>query len=112
MHRKNLDTSSEGFSPPDSTSSQDEIVRLTEDGATLDLLFQYMYPQRQPDLSMIAFKRLAELAEAAEKYQVYAAMEICRVRMGYVVFVPLSALRCQLTSPSIQRGMLIFLTYF
>ncbi|KZP29131.1 hypothetical protein FIBSPDRAFT_851977 [Athelia psychrophila] len=82
VHRNNLKTSSEGFSPPDGTSSQNEIVPLTEDGATLDLLFQYIYPQRQPDLTKISFKQLAGLAEAAEKYQVYAAMEICHVRMS------------------------------
>ncbi|KZP29175.1 hypothetical protein FIBSPDRAFT_852012 [Athelia psychrophila] len=82
VHRKNLDTSSEGFSPPDGTSSQDEIVPLTEDGATLDLLFQYIYPQPVPDLTKIGFKQLAGLAEAAEKYQVYAAIGFCQIRMS------------------------------
>ncbi|KZP06300.1 hypothetical protein FIBSPDRAFT_805060 [Athelia psychrophila] len=81
VHRKNLEVVSEGFSPPEGTSSQSEIVPLTEDGATLNLLFQYMYPQRQPDLTKIDFKRSSELAEAAEKYQVYAAMASCNVRM-------------------------------
>ncbi|KZP29178.1 hypothetical protein FIBSPDRAFT_727934, partial [Athelia psychrophila] len=82
VHRKNLETSSEGFLPPDGTSSQNETVQLAEDGATLDLLFQYMYPQRQPDLTKVSFKQLAGLSEAAEKYHVYAAMEICQVRMS------------------------------
>ncbi|KAF7976514.1 hypothetical protein HWV62_6327 [Athelia sp. TMB] len=74
VHRKNLETSSEGFSPPPGTSSRDEIVSLTENRDTLDLLFQYIYPQRQPDLAEIDFKQLAELSEAAEKYQVFSAM--------------------------------------
>ncbi|KZP29130.1 hypothetical protein FIBSPDRAFT_992084 [Athelia psychrophila] len=82
VHRKNLEVVSEGFSPPDGTTSQAEIVPLTEEADTLELLFQYMYPNRQPDLTKIEFKQLAGLAEAAEKYQVYAAMEICQVRMS------------------------------
>ncbi|KAF7978043.1 hypothetical protein HWV62_1661 [Athelia sp. TMB] len=81
IHRKNLESCSEGFSPPPGVSSRDEIVSLTENKDTLDLLFQYIYPHRHPDLAEIDFKQLAELAEAAEKYQVFAAMTICNVYM-------------------------------
>jgi len=81
VHRKNLETASEGFSSPEGTAAESEAVSLTEDGKTLELLFQYMYPQRHPDLTKINFKQLAELAEAAEKYQVYAAMDVCNIRM-------------------------------
>ncbi|KZP33561.1 hypothetical protein FIBSPDRAFT_310403 [Athelia psychrophila] len=82
VHRKNLETASEGFSPPEGTAAaESEVVSLTEDGKTLELLFQYMYPQRHPDLTKIDFMQLAELAEAAEKYQVYAAMDVCNIRM-------------------------------
>ncbi|KZP07987.1 hypothetical protein FIBSPDRAFT_874926, partial [Athelia psychrophila] len=84
VHSANLKAASEGFSPPEGTSSQDDIVSLTEDGETLELLFQYIYPQRHPDPKDIDFKLLAKLAEAAEKYQVYTAMLICHVRMGDV----------------------------
>ncbi|KZP14817.1 hypothetical protein FIBSPDRAFT_935589 [Athelia psychrophila] len=82
VHHKNLSAVSEGFSPPEGTSSQDEVVSLTEDGDTLEMLFQYMYPQRNPNLKDIDFKLLAKLAEAAEKYQAYTAMLICSERMG------------------------------
>ena len=85
IHRKNLESCSEGFSPPSGISSRDEIVSLTENGDTLDLLFQYIYPQRHPDLAKIDFKQLAELAEAAEKYQVFATMTVCNIYMTYVV---------------------------
>ncbi|KAF7976526.1 hypothetical protein HWV62_6351 [Athelia sp. TMB] len=81
IHRKNLEVASEGFSPPPGTNPQDDIVSLTESGDTLDLLFQFMYPQRQPDLTKVKFKTLSELAEAAEKYQVYSAMASCHFRM-------------------------------
>ncbi|KAF7978055.1 hypothetical protein HWV62_1685 [Athelia sp. TMB] len=81
IHRKNLEVASEGFSPPPGTNPQDDIVSLTESGDTLDLLFQFMYPQRQPDLTKVKFKTLSELAVAAEKYQVYSAMASCHFRM-------------------------------
>ncbi|KZP05904.1 hypothetical protein FIBSPDRAFT_832205 [Athelia psychrophila] len=81
VHCANLKSSSEGFSPPEGTTAETEVVSLTENGATLELLFQHMYPQRQPDLRKFEFKQLEDLAEAAEKYQVYTAMEICHARM-------------------------------
>ncbi|KZP05147.1 hypothetical protein FIBSPDRAFT_678043, partial [Athelia psychrophila] len=84
LHYANMKATSEGFSPPEGTSSQDEIVSLTEDGDTLELLFQYIYPQRYPDPKDVEFTLLVKLAEAAEKYQVYTAMLICHVRMGDV----------------------------
>ena len=84
VHRNNLAAHSEGFSPPPGTTSQDEFVALLENGDTLDLLFQFMSPQRQPDLAGIMFMKLAELAEAAEKYQVFSAMTVCNIYMTYV----------------------------
>ena len=88
MHRKNLESASEGFSPPEGTNVQAEIVPLTEDQDTLRMLFQYMSPQRHSDLKGIEFKRLADLSEAAEKYQVYPAMLICNIRMECVIDPP------------------------
>lgn len=85
VHRKNLDYYSEGLSPPDGTMSSDEIVPLLESGEVLHLLFQYMYLQRQPDLTSLKFNVFAGLAEAAEKYQVYAAMGICNILMKSVI---------------------------
>lgn len=86
IHRNNLDTHSEGFSPPSSTSSPvREAVPLTETAAVLDLLFQFMYPQVQPDLHKVPFKTLAGLAEAAEKYQVYAALQLIKIHMMYAI---------------------------
>lgn len=89
VHRSNLECHSEGFSPPGGTSSYDEIVPLPESSEVLDLLFQYMYPRRQPDLTAIPFNTIVDLAEAAEKYQVYAAMGICNMKMMYVPSVVL-----------------------
>lgn len=80
VHRKNLEMYTEGF-PGVDVSVHDEIVPLTETAATLELLFQYMYRQRQPDLNRLEPEQLAKLAEAAEKYQVYSAIEVCKMRM-------------------------------
>ncbi|EGN92528.1 hypothetical protein SERLA73DRAFT_79464 [Serpula lacrymans var. lacrymans S7.3] len=64
-------------------STRDEIVDLSESSEVLELLFQYMYPQRQPSLSGLQFSLLDSLANTAEKYQVYSALEICKVHMTW-----------------------------
>jgi len=86
VHRNNLTTHSEGFAPPYGTPlSQGELVPLSESADVLELLFQYIYPQRTPDLRKVRFDVLAGLAEAVEKYQVYAAMDICYIHMGVAI---------------------------
>lgn len=77
---------SEGFAAADSISGsgslpEQEIVSLSETSTTLNLLLQYMYRQPQPDLEQVDFGTLARVAEAAEKYQVYAATTVCRILM-------------------------------
>ncbi|KAG6816024.1 hypothetical protein H0H87_009321, partial [Tephrocybe sp. NHM501043] len=81
IHRSNLMACTEGFSPPE-TSTFNEIVTLTEPTATLELLFAFIYPQPLPDLGGLDFDILAALAEAAEKYRVFAAMNLCTIHMG------------------------------
>ncbi|EPS96237.1 hypothetical protein FOMPIDRAFT_1032530 [Fomitopsis schrenkii] len=71
----------EGFPGTDIPVQDNEVVLLTEKASTLDLLFQYMYRERQPDLSKVDPDEIAELAEASEKYMVFSAMEICKVYM-------------------------------
>ncbi|KAG6917480.1 hypothetical protein DXG01_002343 [Tephrocybe rancida] len=75
IHRMNLTACSEGFSPPEN-STFDEIVPLIETSSTLELLFQFIYPRPPPDLGKVGFEVLAALAEAAEKYRVFAAMNL------------------------------------
>ncbi|KAJ7842034.1 hypothetical protein B0H14DRAFT_2781855, partial [Mycena olivaceomarginata] len=71
IHRKNLEVGAEGF-PPSEIPTQDEVVDLTENSETLELLFQFTYPQRHPTL---------DTTPCAEKYQVFAAMNICHIRL-------------------------------
>lgn len=81
IHRKNLETSTAGFNPPENATF-DEIVELTEPAATLELLFQFIYPQRYPSLT-VDFAVLDTIAEAAEKYQVYSCMALCHIYMRF-----------------------------
>lgn len=87
VHRKNLDMLSEGFAAPARVSGEGEIVQLVESAAVLELLFQYVYPQRQPKLELVEFEVLNGLAEAVEKYQVYPALENCKTssRLRYQI---------------------------
>ena len=44
IHCKNLEVNSVGLSPAALTTSVSELVPLSEDAPTLELLFQYIYP--------------------------------------------------------------------
>lgn len=85
VHRKNLEVTTGAF-PPSDIPTYGEVVRLSESSKTLDLLFQYIYPTTQPDISLLPFNTLAPLAEAAEKYQVYPATFVCKIHMQCVSY--------------------------
>ncbi|KAE9410639.1 hypothetical protein BT96DRAFT_384492 [Gymnopus androsaceus JB14] len=80
LHRKNLEFSTEGF-PSSETPTAGQIVALSEPSTTLGLLFQFIYPQRYPSLEKLDFDSALVLAEAAEKYVVYAAIYACKFRL-------------------------------
>ncbi|KAG6916797.1 hypothetical protein DXG01_005320 [Tephrocybe rancida] len=82
IHRKNLETQTGAF-PPAEIETHGEIVPLTEDASTLENLFQYVYPQRQPDLELLSVDELYKLAEAAEKYEVFNVMSMCKARINH-----------------------------
>ena len=83
IKRSFIDAHARGFPPPPNTANPNAtLYRLEESSSTLELLFQFMSPQRSPDLTAVDFEVLAALAEAAEKYEVFGAMEICRIHMG------------------------------
>ncbi|KAJ7186186.1 hypothetical protein C8R46DRAFT_391486 [Mycena filopes] len=84
VHRRNLEVCAEGF-PPAEISSDGTIIELEETAVTLELLFRFMYPERHPGLDTTPFEVLAPLAEAAEKYQVFPAMNICHIRLRDMV---------------------------
>ncbi|KAH6909350.1 hypothetical protein BKA70DRAFT_1149303 [Coprinopsis sp. MPI-PUGE-AT-0042] len=89
IHADNLRTSSGSFPPVPPKSSEkalgglivDEPVPLSEPAAVLELLFAFIYPKRHPDLEGLKFDEVLKLSEAAEKYEVFSAMNVCRRRM-------------------------------
>ncbi|KAF7300351.1 hypothetical protein HMN09_00918400 [Mycena chlorophos] len=83
VHSKYLEACTEGFPPVEHLLGEPEIVHLTEPAAILELLFEYVYPRRHPTLdgATTPFALLAQVAEAAEKYQVFPAMTPCSMRM-------------------------------
>ncbi|KAJ3916807.1 hypothetical protein F5877DRAFT_45820, partial [Lentinula edodes] len=81
LHKKNLEFLSGGFPPADTETNPNEIVRLSESGETLEVLFQFMYPQRFPSLDNMKIDPLIELAETAEKYEIFALIHICELHL-------------------------------
>ncbi|KAJ7730100.1 hypothetical protein DFH07DRAFT_969296 [Mycena maculata] len=84
LHRKNLELHSDIFADAANATlpgNDSDITELPERADVLDLLFQYMYRQPQPDLRMVDFDLCARLAEAAEKYLVYSAAPVTKLRL-------------------------------
>jgi hypothetical protein len=77
IHQRNLEITSGRFL---TTARQTDNV-LSETSATLELLFEFVYPQRLPPLAGEKFSTLIMLAEAAEKYEVFSAMMVCELHM-------------------------------
>ncbi|KAJ3792064.1 hypothetical protein GGU11DRAFT_693969 [Lentinula aff. detonsa] len=81
LHKKNLECTTGAFPSADTPVDPDEIVRLTESAATLEILFQFIYPRRFPSLKDLEFDSLILLAEAAEKYEVVGLIYACEVNL-------------------------------
>jgi hypothetical protein len=87
VHRINIEINAYGLPLP-SELHLDDAISLPEKATTLELLFRFCYPERHPDLASLDFEVLAPLAEAAEKYKVFAAMNVCHLRMKSVHSFP------------------------
>jgi len=85
LHRKYLEAYTGAFPGPAVAGLgciiQQDIARLTESEKSLQIVFQFVYPKRHPDLAGIDFDTLSGVAEAVEKYEVFAAMVICEIRL-------------------------------
>ncbi|KAF8800653.1 hypothetical protein BYT27DRAFT_7199796 [Phlegmacium glaucopus] len=80
LQRKYIEVNTGAF-PSAEFDTREEIAHLTETSTVLETLFQFVYPRRHPDLDDMEFDTVAAVAEAAEKYEVFYAMNICRIRM-------------------------------
>ncbi|KAF9062731.1 hypothetical protein BDP27DRAFT_275831 [Rhodocollybia butyracea] len=74
LHRKNLELAADGF------PLEGEDLELAESSATLDILFEFIYPQRYVTFDDLDFEALLLLAEAAEKYRIRSAAYGCQVQ--------------------------------
>ncbi|KAF7293101.1 hypothetical protein MIND_01209500 [Mycena indigotica] len=83
VHSKNLEVHSDVFANmfEAATDKPGETIALSEPAAVLEVLFQYMYLQPQPNLDAMRFPVCAAVAEAAEKYLVYSAMPALHAHM-------------------------------
>ncbi|KAF5346236.1 hypothetical protein D9758_011316 [Tetrapyrgos nigripes] len=90
VHQKHLEVCAEGFPlAKHTTPSQNEIIPLSEKSSTLELLFQFILPQRFPELDKLDFEQLMELANASEKYVVYSGQSTCALYMrGFLASHP------------------------
>lgn len=59
---------------------------LHESAAVLSVLFGFTSPKAHPDVELLDFKLLESVAEAAEKYEVFYAMNMCRMQMRYAAY--------------------------
>ncbi|VDB83222.1 unnamed protein product [Peniophora sp. CBMAI 1063] len=90
LHRANLSTHSSIFPVGSEIRSDGEVVKLQEDSEVLEVLFQHVYPGDIPTMDDIPFPLLSRIADAAQKYQITVAMEICRLHMrNHIISHPL-----------------------
>ncbi|KAJ7576141.1 hypothetical protein C8J56DRAFT_973192 [Mycena floridula] len=85
-HKANMGLFSEGFPTVDALQQMSvpglETVSLDETGVILKLLVQFLHLQPLPECSDIDFNTLLKLAYAAEKYLVYSAMLLCKLKFS------------------------------
>ncbi|PPR04441.1 hypothetical protein CVT26_002270 [Gymnopilus dilepis] len=75
LHRKNLESHTGSF-PGADVPTHGETTHLPERAKVLEVLFQFVYPRRHPiSLRELEFATLMEVAEAAEKYEVWYAVK-------------------------------------
>lgn len=87
IHSKNLECTCGGFAPHGfAQDNEKELIVLSEDAATLEILFRFVYPREHPELDDIKFDLLLKVAEAAQKYLVFSALNICYVRLRCVSY--------------------------
>ena len=85
-HQKNLEFYSQGFPIAGSTVAT-EVVQLQEKADVLRIMLIFMHNTRLPDLNKLEFSIISPLAEAAEKYMIYSAIALCRIKMEFVCYI-------------------------
>ncbi|KAE9403017.1 hypothetical protein BT96DRAFT_990662 [Gymnopus androsaceus JB14] len=81
LYQKYLEYGAKGFPPAGTPTDPNDLPRLPESSEILEVLFQFMYPQHYPSLSGLEFEKLMLLAQAAEKYEVFALRNACQFQL-------------------------------
>ncbi|KIM42581.1 hypothetical protein M413DRAFT_444289 [Hebeloma cylindrosporum] len=87
IYRKYLEATSAGFTAPPFVETDQDPVLLQEPSEVLEILFRFVHPPmesqqyHQPNMADVEPEVLFAVAEAADKYLVYGAMNICLSRM-------------------------------
>ncbi|RXW19050.1 hypothetical protein EST38_g6812 [Candolleomyces aberdarensis] len=86
LHSKNLEVGSGGFPPVVEGNGAGLIattpVPLPEPCDVLEPLFSFLYPEKWPHgIEMYFSDELLDIAEAAEKYQIYGAKYHCHGKL-------------------------------
>jgi hypothetical protein len=85
----------------------EETVPLPETSDVLEILFQFIHPPseaagyRQPSVMQMEPNLFFKVAEAAEKYAVFGAMNLCVTWMQYAIVSPLSFFQYLMTTSHI-----------
>ncbi|KAG6905614.1 hypothetical protein DXG01_001687 [Tephrocybe rancida] len=82
IHTNLLEFASDGFPPVEFKPGATEVVDLSEDSTTLEMMFRFVYPRLTPSLENIEIADLVRLAEAVEKYQIHAGMQMCKTMLS------------------------------
>ncbi|KAF9064324.1 hypothetical protein BDP27DRAFT_170050 [Rhodocollybia butyracea] len=77
LHKANARVTSGGLLPSQSSGTEDAFLTLPEPAEILEILFEFLYPDYETDLERLEFSALLRVAEAAEKYVVFYAMNHC-----------------------------------
>lgn len=84
LHKRNLEFATGAFPPADTVVNINETIQLSESAATLEILFQFIYPRRFPSLEKLEFEPLMLLAEAGQKYEVFSLINACQFQLRLV----------------------------
>jgi hypothetical protein len=82
LHRRNLELYTDGAFPGlhdsvNGSAAAKQMLRLDEPSSVFELVFQFVYPRRQPSIKGLGFQTILAVADAVEKYKVFAAMNLC-----------------------------------
>jgi hypothetical protein len=81
FYKKQLEACSGAFGGAEAFTATDEPVMFDEPSKIVDLLLQLMSRQEHPDLRSVGFNTLDLLAEAVEKYELFASIPLCKLLM-------------------------------